>query len=902
MAGFNFRTDDALGALTTGAKILSVFTNHASGGVSADLAFRLNNSGLISEVMRMTSNGNVGIGTSSPSSALSVAGSGFFNGNLTASNLTATGTLAVSGTATSTFGTGGFTIGTNQFVVQTGNGFVGIGTSTPSAVLGIQGTSTAPTTNLLSVASSTGASLFAILSNGNVGIGTSTPARHLDIANSDGLSQILLEDTTAAAGFHYGGIKFQSGDFSISTLSDALTLTSRFLIASTTGNVGIGSSSPSALLSLLVPNASGNGTSANTALTVMGGTGSSGTNGASTNPGGTGSGIYFTTGIGGTGGSGLGGGSPTIGSTGGIAGGFTITLSQSGTGGQGGSGISSSAGGVGGAGSAFTVLGSTGGNGGVGGSAGSGASNGGNGGTGGAISLTAGNGGTGGAIGAGSGSPHQGNGGAGANITIQSGLGGTGYVNGANGVLTLNANGGNVGIGTTTPLSTLTVTGSGCFSKGAGATLNCGTTAGSIYYNVANTNTYDMAEDYIASDLSIGAGDIVAFNPSNPLHIVRAGGSLRPTGVISTDPGVILGGADVNMQGSSTRPVALSGRIPTKVNLEGGYIAIGDSIALSSVPGVGKKASGNGDIIGTALEAYTGNGNGLINVFVNLRQNIDLNQLSFDATTTTQSLTDLTSSLNDLSASLSVANASLSTIGAHVDALSSTTAMLQASLASSALASTTASSLATDQSFIQTIASAVRDLIQSAGNWAVNRITSALGVFNKVQTKELCVDDTCITADQLKQILKNENVTAAAVPADITAIEATTSNATSTAVSFQAPSAIEATSSSPTATTTEIDSSASTTPIITNADSTASPTPSATIDNGSTASSSAGVSGSGTGSCSSDVRAGFSAAGICFRQARAFKQRFVSVSSRFVFNSTVIIKADLRSAQVYPAR
>ncbi len=66
-----------------------------SGGASigADYNTAAPTNGLIVE-------GNVGIGTTSPFTTLSVQGNGYLSGNLTAANITATGTLAVSGTAT----------------------------------------------------------------------------------------------------------------------------------------------------------------------------------------------------------------------------------------------------------------------------------------------------------------------------------------------------------------------------------------------------------------------------------------------------------------------------------------------------------------------------------------------------------------------------------------------------------------------------------------------------------------------------------------------------------------------------------------------------------------------------------------------------------------------------------
>ena len=49
-------------------------------------------------------------------------------------------------------------------------------------------------------------------------------------------------------------------------------------------------------------------------------------------------------------------------------------------------------------------------------------------------------------------------------------------------------------------------------------------------------------------------------------------------------------------------PVALNGRVPVRVNMEGGPIAIGDAITLSSEPGVGTRATTSSLMVGIALE------------------------------------------------------------------------------------------------------------------------------------------------------------------------------------------------------------------------------------------------------------------------------------------------------------
>jgi len=193
-------------------------------------------------------------------------------------------------------------------------------------------------------------------------------------------------------------------------------------------------------------------------------------------------------------------------------------------------------------------------------------------------------------------------------------------------------------------------------------------TAGSIYAESSTVTAIDLAENYPTKDASLEAGEIVMLDNENPVFVKRyaltadanadtnadsnadsnadisadagaetssstpsvSSGRSVLVGVVSTKPGVLLGGfGNLEYEAEKKVPVALSGRVPVKVNNEGGAIAVGDRIAPSSVSGVGMKASG-GSTVGIALESFgagsssSGSGadgslsSGTILVFINL--------------------------------------------------------------------------------------------------------------------------------------------------------------------------------------------------------------------------------------------------------------------------------------------
>ena len=157
------------------------------------------------ESLTINNSGNVGIGDTTPTYKLDVSGTGHFTGLVDAANFVATST-----TATSTFA-GMLTVGSNALNVLA-NGNVGIGITSPSTKLEVNGTA------------SSSALVVSTLSG---------------LLKANGASAV----TAAVAGTDYLSGTLAKGNFLVGNDAGVAQATSSIFVSST-GNVGIGMTSP----------------------------------------------------------------------------------------------------------------------------------------------------------------------------------------------------------------------------------------------------------------------------------------------------------------------------------------------------------------------------------------------------------------------------------------------------------------------------------------------------------------------------------------------------------------------------------------------------------------------------------------------------------------------------------
>jgi hypothetical protein len=128
----------------------------------------------------------------------------------------------------------------------------------------------------------------------------------------------------------------------------------------------------------------------------------------------------------------------------------------------------------------------------------------------------------------------------------------------------------------------------------------------------------DLAEmTPVKAEDNLEPGDVVVIEnpPDNRVLLARSNKPYdsKVAGVIS-DPstaGLIIGGShptDVNRD--DIKPLALAGRVLTKVTTENGSINAGDFLTTSSTPGHAMKATDSGHTLGKALQSFNGEHNG----------------------------------------------------------------------------------------------------------------------------------------------------------------------------------------------------------------------------------------------------------------------------------------------------
>jgi hypothetical protein len=212
--------------------------------------------------------------------------------------------------------------------------------------------------------------------------------------------------------------------------------------------------------------------------------------------------------------------------------------------------------------------------------------------------------GTGGAAG-----PNNGNAGYNASGRSGSGLMGFGGAGGNGGGSATTNNGGNGGNGG--------IPGGGGGGGGAVQNNNATKTGGNggagargevRVFTVTGTIGADLAEMYSTRDATMGAADVVSIDTTLKAGVKKSSAPYDRglMGVISTKPSITMG----SNEDPGTHPalLALAGRVPVRVNLEGGPIRPGDFITSSSEPGIGMKATRAGPVVGRALTGWESDG------------------------------------------------------------------------------------------------------------------------------------------------------------------------------------------------------------------------------------------------------------------------------------------------------
>lgn len=236
---------------------------------------------------------------------------------------------------------------------------------------------------------------------------------------------------------------------------------------------------------------------------------------------------------------------------------------------------------------------------------------------------------------------------------------------------------------------------------------------------ITGTTTLDLAETYpfnpicAANDSCPTQADLVCADASISNGIKKCSANFGESilGVVSTNPGFLLGGSEVgDITATNTVKIALAGRVPVKVKITSGTIKIGDELTIGVEDGVAQKLVEPGEMVGVALSNF-GNENepypqtGTVMVFINPHWSVG-------------SLTamDIPDELPDFS-------------------------------------------VTSTPTILDKFTLVIENSLQKLGLVIKNGVAKLKEIFvDKIFTKQLCVGDTCIGEQQLKDLLEKNQV------------------------------------------------------------------------------------------------------------------------------------------------
>ena len=202
----------------------------------------------------------------------------------------------------------------------------------------------------------------------------------------------------------------------------------------------------------------------------------------------------------------------------------------------------------------------------------------------------------------------------------------------------------------------------------------------------------------------------------------------RLAGVVATAPHTLMG-----KYSETSTMLALAGRVPVKVSTENGAIKIGDYLTSSSIKGTAMKATKEGMVVGQALTAYEGEGEG--EVIMLIKNTYYSGNLSIAQQQVLLGLTSLTASST---------SSGLSTLIASIQSEAS-------------------------RSPVEIIGEKITNNTAFLTDFVSARVTAIRGYFDeifvkKLHTEQVCVKksdgtEICVNGDQIDSLLQKENIT-----------------------------------------------------------------------------------------------------------------------------------------------